>query len=182
MFTKLLIVESPAKAKTINKYLGDDFKVIASFGHIRDLPKKNGSIDVANDFAAKYQIIARNKKHVDEILSLAKDCTQIYLATDPDREGEAIAWHIAEVLKSNKKLADKKVDRVTFNEITESAIKNAISNPRKLDIALIDAQQARLTLDYLIGFNISPLLWRKIRPGLSAGRVQSPALRLICER
>ncbi len=182
MFSKLLIVESPAKAKTINKYLGNDFKVIASFGHIRDLPKKNGSIDIANDFAPKYQIIARNKKHVDEILTLAKDCTQIYLATDPDREGEAIAWHIAEVLKSNKKLADKKVDRVTFNEITESAIKEAINHPRKLDLDLINAQQARLTLDYLIGFNISPLLWRKIRPGLSAGRVQSPALRLICER
>jgi DNA topoisomerase-1 len=182
MYSKLLIVESPAKAKTINKYLGNDFKVIASFGHIRDLPKKNGSIDVANNFAPKYQIIARNKKHVDEILALAKDSKQIYLATDPDREGEAIAWHIAEILKSNKKLADKPVERVTFNEITETAIKAAINNPRGLDIALIDAQQARLTLDYLIGFNISPLLWRKIRPGLSAGRVQSPALRLICER
>ena len=182
MHSKLLIVESAAKVKTINKYLGDDFKVIASFGHIRDLPKKNGSIDIANDFAPNYQIIAKNKKHVDEILALAKECTHIYLATDPDREGEAIAWHIAEVLKANKKLASKLVERVTFNEITESAIKNAINKPRGLDLNLIDAQQARLTLDYLIGFNISPLLWRKIRPGLSAGRVQSPALRLICER
>lgn len=182
MHSKLLIVESPAKAKTINKYLGTDFKVISSFGHVRDLPKKNGSIDIAKDFAPKYQVIQKNKKHVDEILALAKESSQIYLATDPDREGEAIAWHIAEILKSNKKLADKPVVRVTFNEITESAIKDAIKHPRGLDLNLIDAQQARLTLDYLMGFNISPLLWRKIRPGLSAGRVQSPALRLICER
>lgn len=182
MPSKLLIVESPAKAKTINKYLGDDFKVIASFGHVRDLPKKNGSIDVANDFTPVYQIIARNKKHVDEILASSKTCDQIFLATDPDREGEAIAWHISEILKSHKSLAKKTIHRVTFNEITESAIKYAVAHPRELDLDLIDAQQARLTLDYLIGFNISPLLWRKIKTGLSAGRVQSPALRLICER
>lgn len=178
----LLIVESPAKAKTINKYLGNQFKVIASFGHIRDLPKKSGSIDIENDFKAKYQIIAKNKKHVDEIISNAKDASQILLATDPDREGEAIAWHISEVLTKNKGLNKIPIKRVTFNEITESAIKEAINNPRELDIDLINAQQARLTLDYLIGFNISPVLWRKIRSGLSAGRVQSPALRLICER
>ena len=182
MHSKLLIVESPAKAKTINKYLGTDFKVIASFGHVRDLPKKNGSIDVEHDFAPKYQIIQKNKKHVDEILSLGKECDHIFLATDPDREGEAIAWHISEILNSNKKTLGKKIDRVTFNEITESAIKFAVNRPRELDYNLIDAQQSRLTLDYLIGFNISPLLWRKIKPGLSAGRVQSPALRLICER
>ena len=182
MAHNLLIVESPAKAKTINKYLGSDFKVIASFGHIRDLPKKTGSIDVKHDFKANYQIIARNKKHVDEILSEAKLADRILLATDPDREGEAIAWHISEVLKSQSKLAKKPILRVTFNEITEQAIKDAVSNPRDLDLNLIDAQQARLTLDYLIGFNISPLLWRKVRPGLSAGRVQSPALRLIAER
>ncbi|MCE3268719.1 MAG: type topoisomerase [Burkholderiales bacterium] len=179
--TSLLIVESPAKAKTINKYLGNAYKVIASFGHIRDLPKKNGSIDVENDFAAKYQIVAKNKKHVDEILQNAKICDQILLATDPDREGEAIAWHINEVLHSQKGF-NKPVKRVTFNEITGNAITDAVANPRELDYNLIDAQQARLTLDYLIGFNISPLLWRKIKPGLSAGRVQSPALRLICER
>jgi DNA topoisomerase-1 len=179
---KLLIVESPAKAKTINKYLGNQFKVIASFGHIRDLPKKNGSIDVEHDFAPKYQIIARNKKHVDEIIALSKDSDHIYLATDPDREGEAIAWHIEQVIRNHKALKDKAISRVTFHEITENAIKNAISHPRNLDLNLIDAQQARLTLDYLIGFNISPLLWRKIKTGLSAGRVQSPALRLICER
>jgi DNA topoisomerase-1 len=179
--TSLLIVESPAKAKTINKYLGNKYKVIASFGHIRDLPKKNGSIDIENDFAAKYQIIAKNKKHVDEILASAKTSDQILLATDPDREGEAIAWHINEVLHKQKGF-NKPVKRVTFNEITQSAISEAVANPRELDYNLIDAQQARLTLDYLIGFNISPLLWRKIKPGLSAGRVQSPALRLICER
>lgn len=182
MHKKLLIVESPAKAKTINKYLGDEFKVVASFGHVRDLPKKNGSIDIANNFAPKYQIIQRNKKHIDEIIALSKDSEQIFLATDPDREGEAIAWHIAEILKSNKKIAGKKIERVTFNEITETAIKHAINNCRELDLNLIDAQQSRMTLDYLIGFNISPLLWRKIKPGISAGRVQSPALRLICER
>lgn len=178
----LLIVESPAKAKTINKYLGSTFKVIASFGHIRDLPKKTGSIDIENDFKANYQIIARNKKHVDEILSSAKVADQILLATDPDREGEAIAWHISEVLSKNKEISKKPIKRVTFNEITEHAIKDAVDHPRELDKNLIDAQQARLTLDYLIGFNISPVLWRKIRSGLSAGRVQSPALRLICER
>lgn len=179
--TDLLIVESPAKAKTINKYLGSNYKVIASFGHIRDLPKKNGSIDINNDFAAKYQIIAKNKKHVDEILQSAKSCDQILLATDPDREGEAIAWHINEVLHGQKNFK-KPVKRVTFYEITQNAVTDAVSHPRELDFNLIDAQQARLTLDYLIGFNISPLLWRKIKPGLSAGRVQSPALRLICER
>lgn len=182
MASKLLIVESPAKAKTINKYLGSDYKVIASFGHVRDLPKKNGSIDIDNDFAPKYQIIQQNKKHVDEIIKNAKTAEQILLATDPDREGEAIAWHISEILKSKKDLIKKIIKRVTFHEITAKAIKEAINKPRELDLNLIASQQARLTLDYLIGFNISPLLWRKIKPGLSAGRVQSPALRLICER
>lgn len=182
MSHKLLIVESPAKAKTINKYLGGGFKVVASFGHVRDLPKKNGSIDIQNDFKPNYQLIARNKKHVDEIIALSKSANHIYLATDPDREGEAIAWHISEILKAKKDVSNKPVERVTFNEITETAIKEAVKNARGLDFNLVDAQQARLTLDYLIGFNISPLLWRKIKPGLSAGRVQSPALRLICER
>jgi DNA topoisomerase-1 len=183
MYSKLLIVESPAKAKTINKYLGSDFKVLSSFGHIRDLPKKNGSIDVNDNFKANYQIIAKNKKHVSEIISASKESTQIYLATDPDREGEAIAWHIAEVIKNSKGVNKKTpIFRVTFNEITAQAVKNAVLHPRELDNDLIDAQQARLTLDYLIGFNVSPLLWQKIKPGLSAGRVQSPALKLICER
>lgn len=182
MAKNLLIVESPAKAKTINKYLGSDFEVLASFGHIRDLPKKNGSIDVDNDFKPKFQIIAKNKKRVDEIISGAKNSENIYLATDPDREGEAIAWHINEVLKANKSLGKKNIKRVTFNEITKGAISQAVKHPREIDFNLVDAQQARLALDYLIGFNISPVLWRKVKSGLSAGRVQSPALRLICER
>lgn len=182
MANKLLIVESPAKAKTIGKYLAADFKVLASFGHVRDLPKKNGSIDVNNDFMPKYQLIAKNKKHVDEILSAAKGSKEIYLASDQDREGEAIAWHIEEILRENNLLSGRNVTRVTFNEITKPAILAAVEHPRQIDGNLVAAQQARLTLDYLIGFNVSPLLWRKIRPGLSAGRVQSPALRLICER
>ncbi|MBY0378929.1 MAG: type I DNA topoisomerase, partial [Burkholderiales bacterium] len=182
MSKKLFIVESPAKAKTINKYLGTEFKVIASYGHIRDLPKKNGSIDVDHEFAPKYQIATGKKKYVDEIIGGGRECDEIYLATDPDREGEAIAWHIKEVLLGYKDIAKKPIKRVSFNEITKSAIINAVSHPRELNFNLIDAQQARLALDYLIGFNISPLLWRKVRAGLSAGRVQSPALRLICER
>ncbi len=182
MARKLLVVESPAKAKTIGKYLASDFKVLASFGHVRDLPKKNGSIDVNNQFIPKYQLIAKNKKHVDEIINAAKSCDTIYLASDQDREGEAIAWHIEEILRENNLMDGKTVARVTFNEITKPAILDAVQHPRQIDFNLVDAQQSRLTLDYLIGFNVSPLLWRKIRPGLSAGRVQSPALRLICER
>lgn len=182
MASKLLIVESPAKAKTIGKYLSGEFKVLASFGHVRDLPKKNGSIDVDNDFIPKYQLIAKNKKHVDEILAAAKGAKDIYLASDQDREGEAIAWHIQEILKEHNLTAGHNLARVTFNEITKPAIVEAVAHPRQIDDNLVAAQQARLTLDYLIGFNVSPLLWRKIKPGLSAGRVQSPALRLICER
>ncbi|MDD3267240.1 MAG: type I DNA topoisomerase [Burkholderiales bacterium] len=182
MSKKLLIVESPAKAKTISKYLNNEFTVLASFGHVRDLPKKNGSIDVKDDFKPKYQLIAKNKKHVDDIISAAKNSDSIYLASDQDREGEAIAWHIEEILRENKLLDNRTLCRVTFNEITKPAIIDAVNNPRDIDFNLVDAQQARLTLDYLIGFNVSPLLWRKIKPGLSAGRVQSPALRLICER
>ncbi|HRG62105.1 MAG TPA: type I DNA topoisomerase [Burkholderiales bacterium] len=182
MARKLLIVESPAKAKTISKYLDNEFTVLASFGHVRDLPKKNGSIDVNNDFLPKYQLIAKNQKHVDEILAAAKKADTIFLASDQDREGEAIAWHITEILRDNNLCAGRHVARVTFNEITKPAILEAVAHPRQIDANLVDAQQARLTLDYLIGFNVSPLLWRKIKPGLSAGRVQSPALRLICER
>lgn len=182
MSKKLLIVESPAKAKTISKYLNNEFTVLASFGHVRDLPKKNGSIDVKDDFKPKYQLIAKNKKHVDDIVAAAKKSDAIYLASDQDREGEAIAWHLEEILRENKLLDKRKLCRVTFNEITKPAIIAAVEHPRDIDFNLVDAQQARLTLDYLIGFNVSPLLWRKIKPGLSAGRVQSPALRLICER
>lgn len=182
MARKLLIVESPAKAKTIGKYLSSEFRVLASFGHVRDLPKKNGSIDVKNDFQPKYQLIAKNQKHVEEILAVAKNCDAIYLASDQDREGEAIAWHLEEILRENNLLVGRQVERVTFNEITKPAILDAVMHPRQIDGNLVAAQQARLTLDYLIGFNVSPLLWRKIKPGLSAGRVQSPALRLICER
>lgn len=182
MPNKLVIVESIAKIKTISKYLGHDFQVIASSGHIRDLPKKNSSIDIENNFTPTYQIIATKKKYVDDIINKSRASTHIYLATDPDREGEAIAWHIIEVLNKNKILKDKIIERISFNEITEKAVLEAVAHPRKLDVNLVDAQQARMTLDFLIGFNISPLLWRKIRPGLSAGRVQSPALRLICER
>ena len=182
MAKKLLIVESLAKIKPISKYLGSDFKVLGSAGHVRDLPKKNGSIDIENGFTPKFQFINEKKKYVDDILAAAGKSSDIYLATDPDREGEAIAWHINEILKQNNLVTGKNIQRVTFNEITESAVKNAVSHPRHIDNNLVDAQQARLALDYLIGFNVSPLLWRKIRPGLSAGRVQSPALRLICER
>lgn len=181
MSNKLLIVESPAKARTINQYLGDDYTVLASFGHIRDLPKKNTSIDVEHDFKPDFQLVERNKKHVEQILKSANYAEEILLATDPDREGEAIAWHLQQLLV--EKLSSKvKISRVVFHEITKNAILAAVQSKRSLDQDLIDAQAARLTMDFLIGFNISPLLWRKVRTGLSAGRVQSPALRLICDR
>ena len=184
MAKNLLIVESPNKIKSIKKYLGSDFEVLASFGHVRDLIPKNGAVDPENDFAMKYQIISKNSKHVDAIVAAAKQVEHIYLATDPDREGEAISWHIAEILKSKRGLkgvADK-MQRVVFHEVTQKGIQAALKAPRDLDVHLVDAQQARRALDYLVGFNLSPLLWKKIRRGLSAGRVQSPALRLICER
>ena len=182
MAENLLIVESPSKAKTLKKYLGKDFEILASYGHVRGLVRKDGSVDVENDFAMKYQVIVKNAKHVDAIVSAAKEAKQILLATDPDREGEAISWHLLEILKQKKALGDKPVKRVVFHEITESAVKAAVANPRDVDGDLVNAQQARSALDYLVGFNLSPLLWRKVRSGLSAGRVQSPALRLICER
>ncbi|WP_295398974.1 type I DNA topoisomerase [uncultured Thiocystis sp.] len=178
----LVIVESPAKAKTIEKYLGPDFEVIASYGHVRDLVPKEGAVDTANGFAMKYQIIDRNEKHVQAIAKKLKGATALYLATDPDREGEAISWHLYELLKGRKQLGDRPVHRVVFNEITKRAVQEAVANPRELSYDLVNAQQARRALDYLVGFNLSPLLWKKIRRGLSAGRVQSPALRLICER
>ncbi|GAO34943.1 DNA topoisomerase I [Sulfuricella sp. T08] len=182
MSSSLLIVESPSKAKTLKKYLGKDFEILASYGHVRDLVPKQGAVDTENDFKMKYQLIDRNAKHVDAITKAVKLADNIYLATDPDREGEAIAWHLAEILKSKKLLAKKNVKRVVFHEITQSAVLAAIANPRDILMPLVNAQQARRALDYLVGFNLSPLLWRKIRRGLSAGRVQSPALRLICER
>ena len=180
--SKLLIVESPSKAKTLEKYLGKDFKVLASYGHVRDLIPKTGAVDTENDFAMKYEIIDRNSKHVDAITRAVKDAEAIYLATDPDREGEAISWHIAEILKSKNLVKNKLMKRVVFHEITKTAVQHAIDEPRDILMPLVNAQQARRALDYLVGFNLSPLLWKKIRRGLSAGRVQSPALRLIVER
>lgn len=183
MAKHLLIVESPSKAKTLKKYLGNDFEILASYGHVRGLVRKDGSVDVEHNFEMKYQIIEKNKKHVDAIIAAVKNSDHIYLATDPDREGEAISWHILEILKAKKLVTSKKTfKRVVFHEITENAVKAAVANPRDIDAYLVNAQQARSALDYLVGFNLSPLLWRKIRQGLSAGRVQSPALRLICER
>ncbi|MBU0592712.1 MAG: type I DNA topoisomerase [Gammaproteobacteria bacterium] len=182
MSSFLLIVESPSKAKTLKKYLGKDFEILASYGHVRDLVPKQGAVDTAHDFAMKYDLIARNSKHVDAIAKAVKEADIIYLATDPDREGEAIAWHLAEILKSKKLLKNKILKRVVFHEITQSAVQAAVAEPREIEMNMVNAQQARRALDYLVGFNLSPLLWRKIRRGLSAGRVQSPALRLIVER
>ncbi len=178
----LVIVESPAKAKTIEKYLGRNFQVLASYGHVRDLLPKEGAVDPDNDFAMKYRLIDKNAKHTDAICKAMKKSDALYLATDLDREGEAISWHLHEILKEKKLLKDKPTFRVVFNEITKRAIKDAIDHPRELSQDLINAQQARRALDYLVGFNLSPLLWKKIRRGLSAGRVQSPALRMIAER
>jgi len=182
MAKNLLIVESPAKAKTINKYLGKDFHVLASYGHVRDLRPKEGAVDPEHGFAMAYEVIERNEKHVDAIAKAAKQADDIYLATDLDREGEAISWHISEILKERGLLEGKRMHRVVFSEITPKAIKAAVANPRQLSHDLVDAQQARRALDYLVGFNLSPVLWRKVQRGLSAGRVQSPALRMIVER
>jgi DNA topoisomerase-1 len=180
---KLVIVESPSKAKTINKYLGNDFKVIASFGHIRDLPSKNGSVLPEEDFAMKYEISDKSNKYVSEILKSAKQADEVYLATDPDREGEAISWHVVEVLKKKKIITeDSKFKRIAFNEITKKAVLAAVASPREVDSNLVNAQQARRALDYLVGFTLSPILWRKLPGCKSAGRVQSVALRMICER
>jgi DNA topoisomerase-1 len=182
MSKNLIIVESPAKAKTMSKYLGKGFTALASYGHVRDLLPKKGAVDPDNDFAMKYVAIEKNKKHLDAIIKAMKGCDALYLATDPDREGEAISWHLYEILKAEGVLDGKPVHRVEFYEITKTAIQKAIKEPRELSANLIDAQQARRALDYLVGFNLSPLLWKKVRRGLSAGRVQSPALRMIVER
>ena len=182
MSSNLVIVESPAKCKTINKYLGKDYQVLASYGHVRDLPAKDTSIDTEHDFAMTYAPIERNKKHVDAIKRAAKKADTIYLATDPDREGEAISWHVHQELDQAGLLENKKVCRIAFHEITQSAVSQALEHPRELSQNLIDSQQTRRALDFLVGFNLSPLLWKKVRQGLSAGRVQSPALRMIVER
>ena len=178
----LVVVESPAKAKTIAKYLGPDFEVVASYGHVRDLIPKEGAVDPEDGFKMTYQLIERNEKHVQTISKKLKGASALYLATDPDREGEAISWHLYELLKSRRQIGDRPVYRVVFNEITKHAVQEAVANPRHISDDLVNAQQARRALDYLVGFNLSPLLWKKIRRGLSAGRVQSPALRMICER
>ena len=182
MADNLVIVESPAKAKTIKKYLGKDFEVLASYGHVRDLIPKEGAVDPDAGFAMQYRILEKNERHVDAIARALKKAKALYLATDPDREGEAIAWHLHELLKERKELDGKAVHRVAFYEITRNAVRDAVAQPRGLSFDLVNAQQARRALDYLVGFNLSPLLWKKVRPGLSAGRVQSPALRMICER
>lgn len=178
----VVIVESPAKAKTINKYLGSGYSVIASFGHIRDLPAKDGSVRPDEDFAMDWAIDARDEKHIRDIASLVSKADTVYLATDPDREGEAIAWHVVQELQKRGKLKGKVLKRVVFNEITKTAVTNAIKNPRDIDAPLVDAYLARRALDYLVGFTISPVLWRKLPGSRSAGRVQSVALRLVCER
>jgi DNA topoisomerase-1 len=182
MAKNLIVVESPAKAKTMAKYLGKEFTALASYGHVRDLIPKQGAVDTENGFAMKFELIEKNKKHVDAIAKAMKRADALYLATDPDREGEAISWHLSEILKERGTLDDKPVHRVEFYEITKRAIQEAMQHPRELSLNLIDAQQARRALDYLVGFNLSPLLWKKVRRGLSAGRVQSPALRMIVER
>ena len=179
---KLVIVESPAKAKTINKYLGSDYKVLASFGHIRDLPSKDGSVNPDHDFDMTWELSSGGKKRLNDIIAALKDCDTIILASDPDREGEAIAWHILEELTARKKIAGKKIERVVFHEITKSAVTEAIKNPRQIDDNLVSAYMARRALDYLVGFTLSPVLWRKLPGSKSAGRVQSVALRLICDR
>jgi DNA topoisomerase I len=182
MAENLVIVESPAKAKTIKKYLGKDFEVLASYGHVRDLVPKEGAVDTEHGFTMRYQALEKNARHVEAISKALRKAKSLYLATDPDREGEAIAWHLLEMLKERGEIGDRAVHRVAFYEITKNAIRAAVAEPREVSAPLVNAQQARRALDYLVGFNLSPLLWKKVRRGLSAGRVQSPALRMICER
>src|SRR5579863_3290262 len=178
----VVIVESPAKAKTINKYLGRDYKVVASYGHVRDLPAKDGSVLPDSDFAMSWEVDGKSEKHVRAMAEAVRGADRLYLATDPDREGEAISWHINEVLKNRRALKDVDVKRVVFNEVTRNAVLDAFTRPRDIDIELVDAYLARRALDYLVGFTLSPVLWRKLPGARSAGRVQSVALRLICER
>jgi DNA topoisomerase-1 len=182
MADNLVVVESPAKAKTIKKYLGKDFEVLASYGHVRDLVPKEGAVDPDRGYAMRYQVLEKNERHIESIARGLAKSKALFLATDPDREGEAIAWHLKEILEARGDLDGKTVHRVVFYEITRNAIRAAVAQPRDLSLDLVNAQQARRALDYLVGFNLSPLLWKKVRRGLSAGRVQSPALRMICER
>ena len=179
---KIVVVELPAKAKTINKYLGSGYEVLASFGHVRDLPPKDGSVDPENDFRMIWEVDAKAAKRLNDIADAVKGADGLILATDPDREGEAISWHVLEVLKEKKVLKDQSVERVVFNAITKQAVSEAMKNPRKIDRALVDAYLARRALDYLVGFTLSPVLWRKLPGARSAGRVQSVALRLVCDR
>jgi DNA topoisomerase-1 len=178
----VVIVESAAKAQTINKYLGRDFKVIASFGHVRDLPPKDGSVDPEADFAMVWEMDSKGAKRVSDIAALVKTADKVILATDPDREGEAISWHLLDILGKKNLLKDKKIERITFNAVTRDTLKEAMANPREIDQALVDAYLARRALDYLVGFTLSPVLWRKLPGARSAGRVQSVVLRLVCDR
>src|SRR5271157_5427888 len=179
---KVVVVESPAKAKTINKYLGSDYKVVASYGHVRDLPAKDGSVLPDSDFAMSWDVDSKSEKHVRTIVQAVRGADHLFLATDPDREGEAISWHVQEVLKSRRALKHIDVKRVVFNEVTKNAVIEAFRRPREIDRELVDAYLARRALDYLVGFTLSPVLWRKLPGSRSAGRVQSVALRLICDR
>jgi DNA topoisomerase-1 len=178
----VVVVESPAKAKTINKYLGKGYTVLASYGHVRDLPPKEGSVKPDDDFAISWEIDGKANKRLQDIIKAVKGAEHLYLATDPDREGEAISWHVQEILKQRHALKGVDVKRVVFNEVTKSAVQEAFKHPRELDHELVDAYLARRALDYLVGFTLSPVLWRKLPGSRSAGRVQSVALRLICER
>ncbi|MEO1311423.1 MAG: DNA topoisomerase, partial [Pseudomonadota bacterium] len=178
----VVVVESPSKAKTINKYLGSNYQVLASYGHIRDLPSKDGSVDPDRDFSMTWEADAKAKKVINEIAAAVKASDGLILATDPDREGEAISWHLYEVLKDKKALKDVDVTRVAFNAVTKSAILEAMENAREIDQSLVDAYLARRALDYLVGFSLSPVLWRKLPGSRSAGRVQSVALRIVCDR
>ena len=178
----VVVVESPSKAKTINKYLGNNFKVVASMGHVRDLLAKEEAVDTNNNYKMKWEISDKGKKVLKDIKALAKDAENLYLAPDPDREGEAISWHLEKLLRMDSKLDNLTIQRITFNEITKEAVNNSLKKPRKLDQDLIDAYMARRVLDFLVGFNLSPVLWRKLPGSKSAGRVQSVALRLIVER
>src|SRR4026209_2898513 len=179
---KIVVVESPAKAKTINKYLGPGYEVLASFGHVRDLPAKNGSVDPDDDFKMIWEVDAKASKRLADIADAVKGADKLILATDPDREGEAISWHVLEVLKEKHALKGQKIERVVFNAITKQSIVEAMKHPREIDGALVDAYLARRALDYLVGFTLSPVLWRKLPGARSAGRVQSVALRLVCDR
>ncbi|MDQ2953875.1 MAG: toprim domain-containing protein, partial [Pseudomonadota bacterium] len=179
---KIVVVESPAKAKTINKYLGPGYEVLASFGHVRDLPAKDGSVDPDANFRMIWEVDAKAQKRLNDIARALKGADSLILATDPDREGEAISWHVLEVLKEKGALKDQAVERVVFNAITKQAVSEAMKHPRQIDTALVDAYRARRALDYLVGFTLSPVLWRKLPGARSAGRVQSVALRLVCDR